>query len=141
MVYVSLQHANIMFNLTTYNLCNWTASFTLIYPDAIRSSSYLTCPSVFHLSYCIYPTSCSIGGLDGFIFFTYDGTALGYLEVPHLFSLGALYRFTIGTYDGTYLRSLEISTEVIAEGNFEVLFLGDWLLSVVGLVIGVMKLM
>ena len=43
--------------------------------------------------------------------------------------------FTLGTYAGKKLGYLEVSTEGIAEGDFGVLLLGDWIGSVVGLLI------
>ena len=39
--------------------------------------------------------------------------------------LGDMDGFTLGTYAGKKLGYLEVSTEGIAEGDFEVLLLGD----------------
>ena len=39
-------------------------------------------------------------------------------------TLGDLDGISLGTYDGTVLIYLEVSTEFIAEGSFEGLFLG-----------------
>ena len=50
-----------------------------------------------------------------------------------------MYGSTLVAYDDTELVSLEVSTELITEGKFEGLLLGDWLVSVVGLVIGFNK--
>ena len=58
---------------------------------------------------------------------------------PTCCSLGALDGFTLSTYDDTDIGYLEGLTEVISEGNFDLLLLGDLLGSVVGLVIGFNK--
>ena len=54
-VNISLQHAN------TTNSCNWTASYTLIFPDTIILFRTLTCSIVVWLYYCRDPTCGSIG--------------------------------------------------------------------------------
>ena len=73
------------FNLIIYNICNWSASSTLISRYAIIFSMALNCSSVVRISSCRNPTCCSLGYLDGFTLDTYDGTELVYLEGPDLF--------------------------------------------------------
>ena len=50
-----------------------------------------------------------------------------------------MYGFKLGTYDYKEIGHLEGSNGGIPEGKFEVLLLGAWLGSVVGLVIGFNK--
>ena len=70
------------FNLTIYNSCNWADSSTLIYPDVIMLSTYLTCLSAVRLNSCISPTCCSLGATDRFKLSTYDVTDLRSPEGP-----------------------------------------------------------
>ena len=98
--------------LRIYKFHNWAASYTLIYPDATIFSMVVPLSSVICIYSYIVLICCSLEYLDG---------------------------FTLCTYYDTKLLSLEGLTEIIADGNFEGLLLGDWLVSVVGLVIGFNK--
>ena len=96
-------------NLIIYNSQNLVASSTLIYHYDMIFYSALTCSSVVRLSYCIYPTCCSLRALDIFTPATYDST-----------DLVSSYRYTEGTICG----------------NLNSLLLGDWLGSIDGLELG-----
>ena len=65
------------FNLIIYNLCNLSASSTLISCYAIIFSRFLTCSICFRLYSCRSPTCCSLGALYGFTLGTYDYTEIG----------------------------------------------------------------
>ena len=61
---------------------------------------------------------------------------LSYLRDPNFCAFGSLQGFILGTYDGADIGWPEGSTEISTGGNLEGLLLGDWIISLYGIMIG-----
>ena len=97
------------FNLIIYNVCNWSASSTLISSYAIIFSRSLTCSNAVRFSSFGDPNCCSLGDLYGFTLGTYDGIELGYLEGPDLlftWTSGWIHTWYIWWYRASIFRSI-----------------------------------